>query len=174
MPTKTCRLPLLLAVGARSWPSFRLVPLNPCQGRGQARLRVYLYQAIPPSAVVLRLQTGLTANLQGFRIRAPEGWPLLQRRASTEPMAPRRSSGSLRVRREPGAAVARQGLRAAGPATASVSGSVKCPVGYGRTVIRRIRDSALVARRFCMVGASPRRARRALEDVKKVLTETRH
>ena len=27
------------------------------------------------------VQTDFTANLQGFRIRAPEGWPLLQRRA---------------------------------------------------------------------------------------------
>jgi len=34
-----------------------------------------------PCAVVLRLQTGLTANLHGFRICALEGWPLLQRHA---------------------------------------------------------------------------------------------
>ena len=67
---------------ARSWPSFRLGPLNTCQGRCQAGLRVYVCRAPPPFAVVLRLQTGLTANLQGFRIRAPEGWPLLQRRTT--------------------------------------------------------------------------------------------
>jgi len=34
-----------------------------------------------PCAVVLRLQTGLTANLHGFRICELEGWPLLQRHA---------------------------------------------------------------------------------------------
>ena len=28
-----------------------------------------------PFAVGLRAQPGLTANLEGFRIRAPEGWP---------------------------------------------------------------------------------------------------
>jgi hypothetical protein len=50
-------------------------PLKPCQGRGQARLRVYMCQAVLPFAVVLRSQTGLTVNLQGFRIRAPGGWP---------------------------------------------------------------------------------------------------
>ncbi|SRR6266851_6942443 len=37
--------------------------------------------AVPPPTGTLRSQPGLTANLQGFRIRAPEGWPLLQRRA---------------------------------------------------------------------------------------------
>ena len=45
-------------------------PLTPCQGRGQAYFRVYMCQAAPPSAVVLRSQTGLMANLQGF-IAAP-------------------------------------------------------------------------------------------------------
>jgi hypothetical protein len=33
-------------VGTSSWPSFRLVPLNPCQGRGHARLRVCGCQAV--------------------------------------------------------------------------------------------------------------------------------
>lgn len=55
------------------WPSLRLVPPTPCQGRGQARLRVYMYRGPLRSAVVLRRQTGLTANLQGFRIRAQGG-----------------------------------------------------------------------------------------------------
>jgi hypothetical protein len=60
-------------------PSDRCPP-NPCQGRGQARLRVYMCQAPSRSSVALRSQTGSTANLQGFRIRAPEGWTFLQHR----------------------------------------------------------------------------------------------
>ena len=39
-------------------------------------------------AVALPSQTGLTANLQGFRIGALEEWPLLQRRTSVRPTAP--------------------------------------------------------------------------------------
>jgi hypothetical protein len=50
-------------------------PLNPCQGRGQARLRVYMCRAAPRSAVVLRSQTGLTANMQAFRIRRRRDGP---------------------------------------------------------------------------------------------------
>jgi len=41
---------------------------------------MYVCQAVLPFVVVLGAQPGLTANLQGFRIRAPEGWPLLQSR----------------------------------------------------------------------------------------------
>ena len=40
------------------------------------------------SAVVLRSQTGLTANLQGFRIGAPEGWPSCDAVASAGPIVP--------------------------------------------------------------------------------------
>src|SRR5208283_708827 len=47
-------------------PSDRC-PLTPCQGRSQARLRMYVWAPLP-SAVVLRPQTGLMANLQGFKI----------------------------------------------------------------------------------------------------------
>jgi hypothetical protein len=50
------------------------------RGAVRARLGVYMCQAAWPCAVARRSQTGLTANLQGFRIGAPEGWPLLQRR----------------------------------------------------------------------------------------------
>jgi len=38
-------------------------PLNPCQRRGQAQLRVYMCLAAPLSAVVLRSQTGLHGEL---------------------------------------------------------------------------------------------------------------
>jgi hypothetical protein len=102
--------------------------LTPCQGRRQAWLRVYMYRAALPSAVVLRSQPGLTANLQGFRIRAPEGWLLLQRRAPA--LVLRRCVrlgshlGSDASRAPPGA---RQGLRAAGPATGNVPGARKGP-----------------------------------------------
>ena len=64
-----------LQTGRRSvlaHPSDRC-PLNPCQGRGQARLRVYMCRAPLGFAVVPRSQPGLTADLQGFRIGAPEG-----------------------------------------------------------------------------------------------------
>ena len=68
-------------VGARSWPSFRLVPTESLpRARSSPASRVHVPGTLP-FAVVLRSQTGLTANLQGFRIGTPEGWPLLQRRA---------------------------------------------------------------------------------------------
>ena len=146
-------------------------PLNPCQGRGQARLRVYVRQAALPSAVVPGSQTGLTANLQGFRIRAPEGWP---------PSHPSRAwrwscgatsvrsatSGPTRVGRRRGPA----GPKSGRPTTGSVPGPVRCPASYGQSM-RCARDSGLVARRFCMCGGQAAwRALRALEDVQKVLT----
>ena len=56
-------------------------PLNPCQGRSQARSRVYMCRAALPCAVVLAVTDGLDGELASFRIEAPEGWPLLQRRA---------------------------------------------------------------------------------------------
>jgi len=82
-------LQVLVALGP-GHPSDRC-PLNPWQGRGQARLHAYMCRAPCRSAVALRSQTGWTANLQGFRIRAPEGWPLLQRcaRPSTGHTVPR-------------------------------------------------------------------------------------
>ncbi len=73
----------------------------------------------------------------------------------------RPSRRSLGVRGEPGAAVAREGLRAAGRATRSASGVPRrCPASYGQSM-RRLRDSGLVARRFCMSVASPRGAQPA-------------
>ena len=146
-------------------------PLNPCQGRGQAWLRVCMCQAAPPSAVTPRQQTGLTANLQGFRIRAPEGWPLFQRRVLVLACGTASMRSAPRIRREPGAAVARPGPKATGRATGSVPGSGRGPACYGEP-IRRARDSGLVVRRFCMCGGQPaRRALRALEYVvQEVLT----
>ena len=74
------------------------------------------------------------------------------------------------VRREPGAAVARQGLRAAGPAAVSVPGSAMCPASYEQ-LARRARDSALVRGAFAYAAASPRGALCApLKPVKEVVT----
>ena len=114
---------------------------------------------------------GLDGELARLQDQGTGGMaPLAKPRASTGPAAPRPFRRLPRVRREPDAAVARQGLRAAGPATGSVSGPAGCPASY-RQSMRRIRDSALGARRFCMVGGqSARRALRALETVEKVLT----
>src|SRR5262245_51565684 len=58
---------------ARTWPSLRQAPLNPC---GTAVQR--------PEGIAQRRERQraiLTASTQGFRMRAPEGWPRLQSRA---------------------------------------------------------------------------------------------
>ena len=156
------RLGPRLQAGARAqiWPSFRLVPLNPCRGRGQARLRVSICRAAVPFAVPLQSQTCLTVNLQGFRIRAPEGWPLCNAALALGSWRCVRLGRLPRVLREPGAAVARQGLRAAGPATGSVPGSARCPASNGQSM-RRAWDSALGAWRFRMCGGPARAARPA-------------
>ncbi len=145
-------------------PSDRC-PLNPCQGRGQARLRVYMCQAASTVRGCPAVTDGLDGELARLQDQGTGGMaPLATPRASAGPAALRPSRRSPRVRREPGAAVARQGLRAAGPATGSVPGSARCPASYGQSM-RRVRDSALVAWRFCMSGGQPaRRAPRALEN----------
>ena len=63
---------------------------------------------------------GHLVNLQGFRTRAPEDDPFAMLCATGGSAALNPAWQSSRVRRELGAAVARQGLRAAGPATGSV------------------------------------------------------
>jgi hypothetical protein len=137
--------------------------LNPSQGAVKPVLGCactgHLYCSRLSSWV--RPQTGLTADLQGFRIRAPQGWPLVQRRAPVlERAGPHPYRRPLRVRREPGAAVARQGLRAAGPAAGSVPGSAgACQL---RTVDaprsgQRSRCAALLHVRWSARAARPAR-----------------
>ncbi len=65
--------------GVRSWPSLRPLPPVSLPRAPSSPSRVYACRASLPSAVVLRSQTGLTANLQSFRIEGTGGWSLLQR-----------------------------------------------------------------------------------------------
>ena len=71
-----------------------------------------------------------TVTSQGFKLRAPKGWPILQRRTSClwAASVSAVSSGPTRARAPPWPG---QGLRAAGPATGSALGSAKRPADYG-------------------------------------------
>ena len=103
-------------------------PLTPCQGRGQARLRVYVCQAASTVRGCPAVTDGLDGELARLQDQGTGGMaPLATPRISAGLAALRPSGRSPRVRREPGAAVARQGLRAAGPAAGSVPGSPKVP-----------------------------------------------
>jgi len=102
--------------------------------------------------------------MQGFRMRAPEGWPRLQPRAppltlrGTAQAVGRRGVSARRRRRGP------KGQRkAAGARHAMV---LWRPASYGRK-LHRSTVSAAVARRFGMKGdqSRARRAERALEVV---------
>ena len=85
-------------------------------------------QAALPSAVVPAVTDGLDGELARLQDQGTGGMaPLATPRASAGLAALRPCRRSPRVRREPGAAVARQGLRAAGPATGSVPGPRKVP-----------------------------------------------
>lgn len=158
-------------VSDRSWPSFRPVrPESLPRARSSPASRVHV-----PGSFTARSCPTVTGGLDGELARLQDqgtgGMALLQRRPpALDPAVPRLSRRSPRVRYEPGAAVARQGLKAAGPATGRVSGSAWCLASYGQSM-RCVRDSALVARRSCMSGAqAARRALRALETALKVLT----
>jgi hypothetical protein len=94
---------------------------------------------VPGSSTVRGCPTvtdGLDGELARLQDQGTGGMALLQRRANTRPAALRPSRRSLRVGRELGAAVARQGLRAAGPATGSVPGSAGWPASYGQSMRR--------------------------------------
>ncbi len=124
----------------QSWPSFRPVPwiLAKCAVKPGFPC-TFAWQLHPP-VVVLRSQTGLTANLQGLRIR--------HRRDGPSPRTTPRTSAGLAAQgpsqrsrwvcrwREPGAAVARQGLRAAGPDAQEHARIHRCPVSYGPSMHR--------------------------------------
>src|SRR6266568_488540 len=67
-----------ISAGTRTCPSLRPVPPESLpRARSSPFSRVHVPGTLR-SVVVLQPQTGLTANLQGFRTGAPEGWPLLQ------------------------------------------------------------------------------------------------
>ena len=122
-----------------------------------------------PLAVALGSQTGLKrfARLQD-QGTGGDGLPVTPR-TSVDLRCCVRLGGYLGSRREPGAAVARQGLRAAGPATASVPGSQR--LSQLRTVVAPGSGRCARCVALCMPGSQPaRRAPRALEDVLKVLT----
>jgi hypothetical protein len=112
-------------------------PLNPCHGRGQARLFAYMCRALLRSAVALRSQTGLTANLQGFRIGAPEGWPLLQSRPSGRDLRCRHGTGRHRVRCEPSRRRCRT-WRVNGQVAVPAGGQVKVPTPRVDQVLFRV------------------------------------
>ena len=74
-------------------------------------------QVARPFAVGLPVIDGLDGELARLEYQDTKGWPLLQRRGLTRGLRRCRPwERPPRVRREPGAAVARQGLRAADPA----------------------------------------------------------
>ena len=122
-------------------------------------------QVARPFAVGLRSQTGLTVNLQGFSIRTPKGWPLLQRRAANAGLAALSSVGAVT------SGTTRAGRRR-GPAGPK-SGRPGVP-GAGR--VRKMPSQTTDSRRAAVgtalsprgalacAAASSRRAPRALED----------
>ena len=155
---------------ARSWPSFRLVPPESLsRARSSLSSRVH----VPGSSTVRgcpAVTDGLDGELARLQDRGTGGMASLA--------TPRASAGlrrcvrlaALRVGREPGAAVARQGLRAAGPAAGSVPGSAKVPSQL-RTVDAPRRAVLSSRGALACAAANPRGALRApLKPLEKVLT----
>ena len=112
-------------------------------------------RAALPAAIAPAARDGLDGELARLQDQSTGGMARLQPRAPALGFAALCPCGrSPRVRREPGAAVARQGLRAAGPAT----GSGQKPHGGTAqlwTVDAPRSDSALGAWGFCC-AAHPR------------------
>ncbi len=124
--------------------------------------------ALAPS-LATRLRRALDGELAGLRDRGTGGMaPLAAPRARHWPHGAVSVWRLLGVRCASAAAVARQGLRAAGSAPWRASGSRRYLSWYGQS-LRCARPSATPARRFCMRGAqAARRAPRALEAVEKL------
>jgi hypothetical protein len=134
--------------------------LTPCQGRRQARLRVSVCQAASTVRGCPAVTDGLDGELEWLQDRGTGGMaPLATPHTTAGLAALRPSRTSLGIRCELGAAVARQGLRAAGGATGSVSGSPKVPSQL-RTVGCAACGTAVSLRGafVCPVGQLARRA----------------
>jgi hypothetical protein len=114
---------------ARSWSSFRLVPPESLSRAVKPGFAYTCAEQLHRPRLPAVTGAGLTADLQGFRIR-PEGWPLLQRRTA--------------------ALVLRRCIRVGGH-FGSDARSARCPARCGQSM-RRAQDSALGARRLCMSG----------------------